>query len=132
MMLAAGDWDGEIASAGTIHYGRTPKSEGSATTVELTYFVAGVVLSPRSAKRKYPGVLTIFAPTSTAKRNSAGSASDKGPAILINLLVSRPQFSDLARCAESGRLKAFHCTIAEMQDGYWEISSWGLITEFGK
>ena len=95
-----------------------PKSGAPETTVELTYFVAGVVLSPRSTKEKYPGVLTFFAPTGAAQKVSAGAASDDGPVILVNLLVSRPQFSDLVRSADGGRLKEFHLTITEIKNEY--------------
>jgi hypothetical protein len=47
------------------------------------------------------------------------------PSLHLSLEVTRGQFSDMLRFLEAKRLKDFHFTVEEGENGSWPIHSWG-------
>lgn len=129
--VEAGPWKGEFLGGCSVSFGQEVQAGPPRQSVEFSYLTTPAAFTMPAGRFMWPGVVMIFAPTPMKTfYEDAGCLlrSDSLPSLHLALDVTRPQFSDLLRMIEAKRLKKFHFTVEDGQDGKWPIRSWGMAT----
>jgi hypothetical protein len=73
-----------------------------------------------------PAVVVLMVPAEAVSHEHPGSIMQNGLMTMIDLVVTRPLFSDLLPKIENGKVKVIRFTVQDGGDQKWPISSWGV------
>lgn len=131
--ISAGEWRGEIVGRPGLNIGQLVQDGPPRQVTEFTHLMLSVMLTGPGYRSARPGILIIFAPTTTeGVQPDAGLilSSQEVPVLNLSLYLNRAQFSDVIRLLEANRIRQLVFTVEEEKEGKWPIRSWNMPVSF--
>jgi hypothetical protein len=113
----------ELLGAGSVQLGGATDQSPSPHAIEFS-FLTFPALARGPNKIGLPAVIVVMAPAEDTVHTYPGSIMRNGLVTMIDLIVTRPLFSDLLPRIESGRVNTIGFSVEETDNHKWPISSW--------
>ncbi|HZC57444.1 MAG TPA: hypothetical protein VE396_15595 [Xanthobacteraceae bacterium] len=120
-----GDWRAEFLGSPSLHVGGTINLTPSRHAIEFSR-VTIPALARDPNKNEFAAVVVLMAPAEPVVHKHLGGMMINGLLTVIDLIVTRPQFSDVLPRIEDGRMKSVRFTVQDGDDQKRWISSWSM------
>jgi hypothetical protein len=128
--IIPGEWRAELLGAPSLHLGGETNLTPSPHAIEFSWLTVPT-LARGPNKVGLAAVVVLMAPAEPVGHEYPGLMMANGLVTMIDLIVTRPLFSDLLPRIEGGKVKDLRFSVRDGGDRKWSISSWSMTVHFG-
>jgi hypothetical protein len=128
--IIPGEWRAELLGTPSLHLGGEINLTPSPHAIEFSWLTVPALLCGPN-KVRLAAVVVLMAPAEPVVHEYPGSMMANGLVTMIDLIVTRPLFSDLLPRIEGGKVRDLRFSVRDSDDQKWPISSWSMTVHLG-